>query len=208
MPLVLIEAPKAEPVLLAEVKQFMRVDDTADDGVIQSLVAAAVQHLDGRDGWLGRAFMPQTWELRLGCFPGGDDAMPWLSWSRQVCIEVPLSPLASVTSIKYLDATTGTETTLATSEYTVITGDEPGRIEPAYGKVWPSARDVSEAVKVRFVAGYAKPGDIPKPLTLGIKALVAHWYENREAVSPSALAPVPMHVESLLAPFRIWSVCA
>lgn len=71
MPLYLIEPPEQDEVLtLADAKQHLRVDFEDDDGVIESYIAAAIQNIDGRDGWLGRALVEQTWELRLPDFGG------------------------------------------------------------------------------------------------------------------------------------------
>lgn len=57
----LITAPVTFPVTLAEVKAMIRVTDSDEDAVIQSLIDAAVAALDGRSGWLGRAIMSQVW---------------------------------------------------------------------------------------------------------------------------------------------------
>lgn len=40
---------------------------------------------------------------------------------------------------------------------------------------------------------------IPEPLRLAIKMLAGHWYENREAVQPGQLGPIPLGVDALLA---------
>jgi hypothetical protein len=39
---------------------------------------------------------------------------------------------------------------------------------------------------------------LPKTVSRAIKALVTHWYRNREPVAPSAAKVVPMHVEDML----------
>lgn len=92
MPLYLIEPPEQDEVLtLADAKQHLRVDFEDDDDVIESYIAAAIQSIDGRDGWLGRALVEQTWELRLPDFGGS-------------VIPIPLPPLITIESIKYYDA--------------------------------------------------------------------------------------------------------
>lgn len=205
MALSLVTAVLAEPVSLAEVKAWCRVDSDmhADDALLTSLITAARQSIDGPDGWLGRALMKQTWDLKLDRFPAG--------WSHVAqaydTIVVPLPPLISVTSLTYVD-TAGTSTTLATTEYTVDTASEPARITPAYSKSWPSTRDVMHAVTVRIVCGYATANAVPTPIKTGLKSLVAHLYAEREAVSDGAKVVVPWHVEQLLANYRIWAVAA
>lgn len=205
MSLVLVTAPAAEPVSLDEVKSHLRVTADTEDELIDALITAARQHVDGRDGWLGRGLVTQTWELGLDGFPTGWE-YPSDPWPRATAIQVPLPPLQSVTSVKYIDPN-GTEQTLASTEYVVHTAEEPGLIVLAYGKNWPSIRVEPGAVRVRFVAGYGLAKDVPRPIKLGLSAYVAHFYEHREPViltggvgSPVA---IPMHVEALLQPYRM-----
>ncbi len=60
---ILVTAPTLQPVTLAEAKAHCRVDGVDDDDVIGAMVAAAVGHLDGWTGVLGRCIMPQTWKV-------------------------------------------------------------------------------------------------------------------------------------------------
>ena len=46
----LLAGPAIEPVTLAEAKAFLRVDDTAEDGLITTLIAAARLHVEGTTG--------------------------------------------------------------------------------------------------------------------------------------------------------------
>lgn len=165
--------------------------NTTVDPLLAALLTAARLNLEGRDGWLNRAFVTQTWELMLDRFPLG-------------AIEVPLPPLQSVTSLKYLD-TAGVEQTLATDKYRVDVASVPARITPAYAAIWPSTYAVMNAVTVRFVAGYGAAAAVPEGIKVGIKALTAHFYEHREPVGGPPLSKIPLHVESLLAPYRVWS---
>lgn len=202
MSLTLVSAAPAYPVTLAEAKAQLRLDTTDDDTLVDALIAAATAHIDGRDGWLGRALVTQTWDLKLDAFPG--------------IIEVPLPPLQSVDSITYVDAAGATQT-LATSKYQVdLGGGWRGRIKPAYGEVWPATYDVWNAVTVRFTAGYA-PGvgsptdyaeNVPRAIKQAVLLMVAHWYENRVPVlvGQSAQAvEIPFTANALLAPYRVVS---
>ena len=205
MSLILVTGPTVEPVSTAEAKSHLRVDSSDDDTLIAALVTAARQHLDGRDGWLNRALVTQTWDLHLAAFPDATRGNP------AAAIRVPLPPLQSVTSISYIDAAGATQT-LAGAGYTVsgVGALGPGAIEPSYGNSWPATRDVPEAVTVRFVAGYASgesPEDasaVPQPVKQAILLLVGHWYANREAVNVgNIVSELPMAVEALLAPYRV-----
>jgi len=57
----LVTGPTISPLTLLDVKEHLRVTDEAQDTVILALIGAAIGHLDGFSGVLGRAIMPQTW---------------------------------------------------------------------------------------------------------------------------------------------------
>ena len=174
--LALVTAPSGEPVTLADVKAWARIDTSEDDALLTGLIADARQHFDGKDAWFGRALMTQVWDLVMDCFPYESDG----SYADAPSIYVPLPPLQSVTSINYIDGA-GTPQLLANTEYTVDTKAEPGRIIPAFGKVWPAAQATINAVTVRFVAGYGNAAAVPQPILQWIKQATAYLYEHREA---------------------------
>lgn len=60
-------APAWPLVSLIDLKDHLRVDGDHDDALIISLERAAVAHLDGWRGLLGRCIKQQTWEVD---FPG------------------------------------------------------------------------------------------------------------------------------------------
>ena len=187
MPRSLITGPSAEPLTTAAAKSHLRVDVTDDDTLIDSLVVAARQYCENH---LRRALITQTWDVYFDTFPAR--------------IKVPLPRLQSVTSIKYTD-TEGVTTTLAASKYKVDVISEPGRIDPAYGEVWPSTRAEMNAVVVQFKAGYGDAStDIPDTVLEAHKLLIGHWYEHREAVLVGVGAVrVPLAVEALLSGERV-----
>lgn len=194
--LTLITAPPVEPITLADAKAHLRRDDSDEDDLISALIEAARQHIDGKDGILGRALVEQSWQLALTVFPAGG-------------IRVPLPPLIEVESITYLD-TAGAEQTLAESEYQILES-EPAMILPAYGKSWPATRCQAEAIKVRFTAGYApaagSPTDyrenVPQAIRQAMLLLIAHWYENRGATTERSAMPLPFAVQALLTPYSV-----
>jgi len=174
--LALVTAPGGEPVTLADVKTWARIDTSEDDALLTGLIADARQQFDGKDAWFGRALMTQTWDLFMDCFPYESDG----SYADAPSICVPLPPLQSVTSINYVDSA-GTPQLLANTEYVVDTKSEPGQILPAFGKVWPAAQATINAVTVRFVAGYGNAAAVPQPILQWIKQATAYLYEHREA---------------------------
>lgn len=164
MPTKLITAPTEYPITVAEAKAQCRVEHTAEDDLIQSLIAAATDYLEII---LRRQLVTATWETRLDCF--------------EDIIELPKPNLLTVVTIKYIDID-GVEQTIDEADYVVDTFSQPGRVYPAYNTCWPSHRDELNAVRIRFTAGYGLAASVPEAVKHMIKLLVGHWYLNREDV--------------------------
>lgn len=193
MALTLSVDPAELPVSVAEAMAHMRIEDAGEVNLVASLLAAAVEHLDGVAGIVGRALVTQTWIWTLDGFPA----------SAEDPLEIPLPPLQSVTSIQYVDSDGATQTWAAAS-YDVVPTQKLGFVKPAYGEEWPTARDQTNAVTITFVAGYGNAAAVKAPLKHAIKLLTSHWYENREPVLVgSIVTPIPMTVDRLLRPFLI-----
>lgn len=182
----LITAPASEPVSLTEAKLQCHVDSSAEDALLTALIVAARQHVEETTS---RALITQTREIRL-------DAWPLLLY-------LPRPPAISITSVTYTDDA-GVTATLSASAYALRTGTEPGCVL-FDGTLLPTVTLADMAgVKVRYDCGYgASASSVPKPLFQAMLLLIAHWYTNREAVAAGNLAPLPMAVDALLAPFRV-----
>ena len=190
MGLQLITAPGAEPVTSAEVKTHSRIDTSADDAYIDTLIVSARKSIETLTG---RALINQTWDLSMDLEPG-------LSILR-----LPLPPLSSVTSIKYYSEA-DVESTYATTNYRVDTSDsQGGRISLRDGRTWPTDMRYTNGLIVRFVAGYGAAGsNVPEPLRHAIKLLAAHWYENREPVNIGNIVnEIQLMIEHLCWPFKV-----
>lgn len=164
----LLTAPTVEPVTTAEAKTNMRVTSSDDDTFIGTLITAARRYAEQH---CRRAFVNQTWDLYLDDWPGDD------------YIVIPRPPLVSVTHVKYTDSG-NTVNTWAAANYIVDSYREPGRVVLGYGISWPTATlRPTSAINVQYVAGYgAAAANVPQEIKQAILLLVAHWYENREAV--------------------------
>lgn len=186
-----ITAPAAEPVSLAEALVHLRVDSAPsgphpEEALIAGHIAAARGYVEAATG---RALVTQTLEAR------------WDAW--EPVLQLPRSPAQSVTSVSYIDST-GATVALSADAYRADLASEAPRITPAYGTSWPSARCVTGAVAVRFVAGYGAAAAVPAPLRAAILLMITHLYETRGAATERALAEVPLGVTALLAPYRVW----
>lgn len=171
----LVTPPTGEVVTLEEAKVHLRQDNDAEDTLIQAMIDAAVNHIDGFTGTLGRAIMTQTWSQEYDGFSGD--------------LVLPLVPVASVTSVAY-DATTFTA-------YRLLRDGRGDFLRVNDDTSWPSTVG---PVVVTFVAGETTP---PSAIKAAVLLHVGTLYENRttfvERVAPS------MAYEALLSPYRIWS---
>jgi len=176
--------PAIEPVTLAEAKLQCKVDTdlVEDDDLITSKMKAARQWCEF---FQNRAYIEQSITAKFDAFLGDT-------------IILPMPPLISVTSVKYLDGN-GTQQTLDPSYYDVDTTSEPGRITLGYNDTWPTTRDQHHAIEIIFKAGYgATAASVPELTKSAILLLTEHLYENRSATSEEALKEIPLGVKNLL----------
>jgi len=207
MTLRLITAATALAVDIDEAKAHLRVTESAEDDLIESMLWAAQ---DMAEQATGRALMTQTWELSESEFPSIN------VWQIQniaptklvLGFELTKPVVQSVTSITYTDSE-GVVQTLAADQYTLMNDDFGcSRIVPAYGVTWPENRGDSGSIRVTFVAGYANAAAVPQAIKAWIKLQVSSLYENRESESYSSRAvstTVKMSfVDRLLDRYRVW----
>ncbi len=188
MPSVLVTAPAAEPLSLAEAKLHLRVDDNADDALIGALITAARQHAEHDTR---RALVTQTWKLALDAFPEAE-------------VTLDHAPVSAVVSVVYTD-TDGASQTLQASAYQLDAITEPCRLVPAYGSSWPATRAQLNAVSITYTCGYGAPEAVPESIKRWMLLRIGALYENREEVLTGraiTLAPLPF-VDALLAPYRL-----
>lgn len=165
MELKLITASTGPPLSLRDIQDHLYNHDDARAPDMLRKLNAATEYCQ-REVTGKRQFMPATFDVLMIAFP-------WTNAS----IELPNPPLKSITSVKYFD-TDGDEQTLSSTAYNTITPtDDPGFIEPAFGEVWPSTRARSDAVTVRFVAGYASRAEVPDAIKEAVLLKTEHLYD-------------------------------
>lgn len=172
----------------AEAKAHCRVEHSDDDTMIDALVHAATDHLDGWSGIMGRCLVNQTWQQDFGL------------WGCE--LRLPFPDVSSVT-ITYEDENGDTQT-LSSGHYELLQDAQGNLVRYLEDFTSPSLYDnTSVPVHVSLVAGYgAVASDVPQAIRQAALLLVGHWYENREAVATKAMPPVPMAVDALLRPYR------
>ena len=189
-----VTPPATEPVTVVEAKSHCRIDVSEDDGLIAGYIVAARE-------WVENAthlrLVTQTLDMTI------DDDWPCVlarGYYRQR-IEFPVKPVASVTSVTYVDENGATQT-LNSSQYVVRTDGAVAFIEPAYNVTWPNVRRQSSAITVRFVAGQADSA-VPNTLTQAIRLLTAHQHEQRQpVVVGTSVSELPLAIEALISSHR------
>ena len=176
----------SEPLALADVKNFLKVDstDTTDDTLITGLITAARERAEVITG---RSLITSNWTYWLDCFPYGwqENTGParntinrfqnW--WADNQVLRIPKTPLQSVTSVQYMPSYGGTYQTLSPSLYTVDTASNPGCISPVSNYYWPFSWTIRNAVQIEFVAGYGS--FVPQTILVAMRLLITDWWENR-----------------------------
>lgn len=190
MSLTLVTGPTSEPLTVQQAKDHLRLDTDDDDSLLAELIRTARTWVEGQTR---RGILTQTWDFSID---GG-----WPYYNATPYIQLPINPVASVTSITYVDGSSPNPT-LAASDYTVAARTYGSYIVPAYGSTWPTPRDVPDAIVVRFIVGEST---CPKPLEHAMKLLVTHMYENREPVNVGqgqVIVGIPYTIEAMISPYR------
>src|SRR5437016_1244906 len=95
MDLVLTSGPAIEPITLAEAKAHLRVDGTAEDTLIGSLIVTCRLHVEAG---LGLALITQGWSYFIDAWPAGR------------VLALPSRPVQSVTAVRLYAADESVQT--------------------------------------------------------------------------------------------------
>ncbi len=203
-----VTPPAVEPVLLADAKQHLRVDQSYDDTYISGLITAARVMVET---WSGRALVNQTllWTMSqsvpsgaLPLLPMPLLVLPMLLTAPQIInkpLQLPRAPVSSVSSVVWTDTEGVQYTLVAGTDYRVDTALEPARLRLS----WLTMPRFLEHIQVTFVAGYGPDGTTtPAPIVAAIKMMVAWLYEHRGDNTEAADHP-PRAIDYLITPYRI-----
>jgi uncharacterized phiE125 gp8 family phage protein len=188
MSLILTSGPATEPVTLADAKAHLRVDGSAEDTLISSLIVASRLHVEAG---AGLALVTQSWSWFRDAWPPGP------------ILRLPLRPILSITAARLYDAG-GNAAPLDPATYLLDADGIPPRLVRIGAAPWPVPGRIANGIEIAFTAGYGEtPEAVPAPIRQAILLLVAHWYEHRSPLEPGApAAPLPDMVSDLLAPYR------
>ncbi|MGH9505048.1 MAG: head-tail connector protein [Terriglobales bacterium] len=212
--------PTSEPVSLDEAKNFLRVDITDDDDFISLMITAARESCEA---FCNRSFATKGYLQTLDAFPYFADSQtnqgayppsyyssPNYStlWNYSQMIKLFAPPAIAVQSIEYIkpDGTTGT--LAQNTDFVLDNVNEPARIFPMPGGIWPPCQYLPNAVRIHFTAGYGGDGNqaLPVRCKIAMLQLLANWYENREAAMQGNYGELPNHIQMLLYSMRVFDV--
>lgn len=183
-----ITSPAAkQPVSLDEAKDFLRLVDSTDDSTVRRLIVAAAAQVEAVSGV---HCISRTARIILHDFPRNG----WV---------FPVSPVASISSIKYTDVD-GNEQTVDSGEYLLEGSEYEPRLYLTEDGEWPSTIDQADAVRITAVTGYGDDADdVPPQIKQAILFLVSHWFENRTPVAiGTAASKIPDTVDYLIQSFK------
>jgi hypothetical protein len=183
-----------EPISLAQAKQFLRVEVTADDDLISDLITAARIRCEQLND---RAFITQTWQFTIDYLPFAASPFLGFAWPfgqygsggsfnrvdrNDGSITLPSPPLIALQSMTYIDMAGDTVEVDVTPEAgnIIVSDGTPGRIYPGYGRFYPLSQPRPQAVTFVYAAGYGPDATfVPKTIMTAIRFLLAFYYENR-----------------------------
>jgi uncharacterized phiE125 gp8 family phage protein len=170
-----VTAPTRKVVETKDLCDWLRVTSDDERAIIESLEAAAVGHLDGWGGVLGRAIRPQVWKQEF------------CSWG-ELRLAMPDASAITVTA--------------EDDDGNAVTATRADLRKDACGPYVITEGPTAVRVFVEFTCGLPAQR-IPVAQTI-VKTLIAHWFRNRESVGEAAMAEVPLSATALIDQLR-WS---
>lgn len=201
--------PTVDPVTVAEVKNYLRVDGNAEDSVIESMIKAATLILED---YCDTKFIEQTWLEYHDCFPF-KEKNEWWDGVKEIAVSELYSPLPymdllqgpikNLVSVKtYPDS--GVAEIFDPSNYIVDNSNSFGRIALKMGSVWPTTilRKLN-GIEIEYVVGLSSDqASLPNNVKQALFIFIARMYEKRGDEDIT----IPSLSCSLLAPFRRFKV--
>jgi hypothetical protein len=194
-----------------DVKRQLRIatTDSTHDTILGLCKDAAISIAKE---FLNRSLINRTLVLYLDNIPYQDDVLPnkegittgpYLTRRRR-SVDLPFSPLVSVSHVKTYDDD-DTATTMAASKYYVDTASVVGRVVLRTGETWPDMLRVANSLEIKYVAGYGTAtGDVPQSIRQGALLMAAHLFENPDMViKGDSASTIPSLISACWRPFRV-----
>ena len=197
-----------EPLLLADVKDHLRIDHSEEDAYLTGLIMAARDAVEMK---LDMYLITRTYDQYLHAWPFSDRL--GYGWWNGVCagaysglvamsaVRLKARPVSEITSVE-VDTGNGYQA-ISTDSYVLQQSgiDFPRLVKTSGASYWPKPAVAANGIRIRMQAGYGDSWNaVPPAIRQALLRIVAHLYRNRgddaaQAVQKSGAA-------MLLAPFR------
>jgi len=187
MPLTLLTPPALEPVTLADMKTWLRMDSVDEDGLIAALLTSARLSVETITS---KALITQSWRMVLDQWP----IVPF--------IVMPLSPVQRLVAARVYNV----GWIHNASEHKRLFAEVSAKQQPrlALLKRQPPPVVPMSGIELDLAFGYGDDGTyVPEPLKLAMKMLVSFWFENRGDEPAAAPRNWPDEISRLLTPYQM-----
>ena len=175
------------PVSLTEAKSHLKVDTTADDTYITSIIKAATQL---SEEYTNRFFIDTVIDQTCSDFA-----------QLQTLFK---SKVSAVAHVKYYDNDNSLQTLSATI-YDTQLQYEPSQIQLAENQSFPSITKRNDAVVARYTVGDGSAAsDVPEIIKQAILLTIGNFYQNRNSVVIGRIATeLPQNSKWLLDTYKV-----
>jgi uncharacterized phiE125 gp8 family phage protein len=178
--------PAAEPVTLAEAKDYLRIGSDEQDELVTALIAAARARIEDLTGV---AMITRGLRVTLDWWPRWTVDRRWL--------RLPIRPAGVLNAVRVFDG--HGDPVVVTSRFTLPPGRSAKLTWTDGAFPWPG--QAVGGIEIDYDAGFGDgPEDVAEGLRLAVKRLAAHAFSARDADSIAGLLPVD--VAGLVAPWR------
>lgn len=180
----IVTGPTVEPVTLAEVLTHCHADSGPEDDYIEDILIPAAR-LKAEE-YQNRGYLSQSVKLIFDGYPSGQ-------------IQLPYSPVISITSVKYYD-TDSTEAEIDTTDFDIDLNKDPAVMTLNYDSSYPTTLLRNQSgFEINYVAGYGTiASSVPAKVKMAILFLVGVWYTDRGMINE-----VPEPFYNILRPDRL-----
>lgn len=181
-----LAGPAAEPVGVAEAREYLRIAGDGEDGLIGELIAAARARIEEMTGV---AMITRTVRASLDWWPKGTADRRWM--------RLPVRPAGGLVAVRVFNG--HGVASVVTDRFTLPAGRQAKLMWTSGAFPWPGQR--IGGIEIDYEAGFGEASeDVADSLKLAVKRLVAHAYNSRD---PDTMAgPLPVDVASLVGPWR------
>lgn len=178
--------PAAEPVGLAEAKEYLRIGGDGEDGLVGSLIAGARARIEAL---ASVAMITRTLRVTMDWWPRGA--------IEKRTVVMPVRPADELVAVRVFNGSGVAQT--VTDRFTLARGRSARLVWVGGAFPWPGQRH--NGIEIDYSAGFGEaPDDVAEALRLAVKRLVAHAYHKRDGETLNG--PLPEDVAGLISPWR------